>query len=166
MLQELGFCAKLLHNTEQRSNPCLLSEPFLALPVNWRLQFTDAPVGAGFWFHAAEAFKNLVLNLAWQNWAWPRLKSMCDMVAMSPSLCRKHPDAPALKRKWINHFPMGVGSTHSLWSQGAQGSAEKIILRKCSILRIPTSCYLRWVRNIPGSSPAFSWVGEKNRQTV
>lgn len=29
MPQELGFYAKFLCNTEQRSNPCLLSEPFL-----------------------------------------------------------------------------------------------------------------------------------------
>lgn len=43
MPQELGFYAKLLHNTEQRSNPWLLSEPFLGwgkCPV----VFLEAPV--------------------------------------------------------------------------------------------------------------------------
>lgn len=129
MPQDLGFYTKLLRNTEQRSNPCLLSEPFLGwASVLWyfcRLQFTDTPVGAGFGLHAAEAFKDLLLNSTRQNCAWPGLKSTCDMVAVSPLPCRNHPDAPALKRKWINHFPLGVGSTQSLWLQSAQGSAQR-----------------------------------------
>lgn len=91
----------------------------------WRLQVTDIPVGAGFWLHAVEAFKGVLSNPARQNCAGPGLKSTCDSVAVSPSPCRKHPDAPALKRKWINHFPLGVGSTQSLWSQGAQRSAQR-----------------------------------------
>lgn len=47
-------------------------------------------------------------------------------------------------------------AAQSLRCQGTQGSAEEIILGKCSILRIPTSCYLCWVRHIPWSNPAFS----------